>query len=89
MSLPFNATYYIDVPRDEKAEKLILQYGVRKKLKAGEFLIRAGEAVTTINYLLSGALTHLPSVSRGLKSCISITLAVLPMNFYFWSMVDI
>ncbi|MCI6223189.1 MAG: Crp/Fnr family transcriptional regulator [Selenomonadales bacterium] len=65
MSLPFNATYYIDVPRDEKAEKLILQYGVRKKLKAGEFLIRAGEAVTTINYLLSGALTHFAISEQG------------------------
>ena len=54
----YQNAYYINVERDEKVEKLILQYGKRKELAAKEFLVWAGKKVSTINYLLSGQLVH-------------------------------
>lgn len=66
MKPPYNKnTYYINVPYNQEAKKLILTYGQKKKVKAGEFLIQAGQEVTVIYYLISGLLVHFAVNDQG------------------------
>ena len=67
MGLSYENAYYIHVPYDQEAEELIIQNGKKRNIKAGEFLIKAGQEVTSIHYLAAGTLVHYALNDQGVE----------------------